>query len=186
MVCPSTSLRRNPSRVWPWAKPVPFRCYLSNVIVVTVKNDQTGIVPTSNSSDTLWIINWNRAPGSHKYLGSESARKVGQLFDLARLGRIPDCKMAAMQRIPVVRRKRQTAVMVLAEAAGLAGHHPATLRVRRLRTCSGSVVTIPEISVPWNSLQNQERHSESSLVTSVKAQLKHGGLFSSFLTKYSS
>lgn len=103
MVCPSTSLRRNPSRVWPWAKPVPFRCYLSNVIVVTVKNDQTGIVPTSNSSDTLWIINWNRAPGSHKYLGSESARKVGQLFDLARLGRIPDCKMAAMQRIPVVR-----------------------------------------------------------------------------------
>lgn len=103
MVCPSTTLRRNPSRVGPRAKPVYFRCYLGNLIVVTVKSDHTGIVPTSNSSDTLWIINWNRAPGSHKYLGSESARKVGQLFDLARLGRIPDCKIAPMQRIPVVR-----------------------------------------------------------------------------------
>lgn len=94
-------LRRNPSRVGPCAKAVYFRCYLSNLVVVTIKNDQTGIVP--NSSDTLWIINWNRTPDSHKYLGSESARKVGQLFDLARLGRIPYCKIAPMQRIPVVR-----------------------------------------------------------------------------------
>lgn len=99
MVCPSTSLRMNPS----CAQPVYFRRYLSNLIVVMVKNDQTGIVPTSNSSDTLWKINWNRAPGSHKYLGPNLPAKLEQLFDLARLGRIPDCKIAPMQRIPAVR-----------------------------------------------------------------------------------